>query len=199
MAEVVDSEGFIKNGLPGKPMRMAMETKNLMQQPGAVAVGVGGEPENVILTGVNGGSVEYEIYRTRAVVPEDNEKEQFLLHKAGEAPKWGTLEDDFDSGIGPVGSIGPTGSVGPMGPAGPASMQVGPTGDSGLVGPQGPTGPKGATSTTIGERGPVGPTGLQGGPTANYDTTSGGIKNKFDELEGRLTQLDETFSALTGA
>ena len=199
MAEVVDSEGFIKNGLPGKPMRMAMETKNLLQQPGAVAVGVGGEPERITLTGVNGGSVEYEIYHTEAVVPDNSGKEQFLLHRVGEAPKWGTLEDNFNSGLGPVGPIGPTGPVGTVGPTGPASAQAGSIGGQGPVGLIGPTGPKGATSTAIGERGPVGPTGLQGGPTANYDTAEGGIKDKFDELEGRLAQLEETFSALTGA
>lgn len=199
MADVIDNEGFIKNGLPGKPMRMAMETKNLLRQPGAIAIGVGGDPEIITLTGVDGGSAEYEVYRTMAVVPANDGKEQFLLHKIGEAPKWGTLEDNFNSGIGPVGPMGPTGPQGPAGPTGPTSLQVGEVGERGLVGPVGPTGPRGAASTTPGKMGAVGPTGLQGGPTANYDTSNGSIKDKFDELEGRLAQLEETFSALTGA
>lgn len=189
---VVNDDGFIINGLPGRPMRMAMETKNLLGPTGAVAVGVGGEGETVTLSGVNGGSVEYKIYKTEAVVPPSDIQSGeilYFLHRANEGPKWGKLEEEFDSGVGPVGPRGPTGPAGLAGAAGENSTVKGPTGDTGPVGDVGPTGPAGPAPTGS-ITGPVGPTGPQG-VAVNY-ISGGGIDTKFNELESRVSSL-ETF------
>ena len=163
---VVDDDGFIVNGLPGRPMRMAMETKNLLKRHGAVAVGTGDTPETITLMGENGGSVEYKIYKTEAVIPPNNIEEGetfYFLHKANEGPKWGIIEDEFNSTTGPVGPMGPTG-------------------------PQGVMGPTGVASTVTGSAGAVGPTGPQGGVAINI-ISGGNLEEKFEEIEARVDAL----------
>lgn len=68
MADIMSTDGFIRNGLPGKPMRMAMECKNLLQSAGSVYYGTG-RPITITITGENGQGEEYIIYETKAAVP----------------------------------------------------------------------------------------------------------------------------------
>ena len=68
MAEVISTDGFIRNGLPGKPMRMAMESKNLLTKQGSIYVGTG-EAKTITLTGSTGGTETYTVYETTALDP----------------------------------------------------------------------------------------------------------------------------------
>ena len=64
----IASNGHIRNGLPGKPMRMAMETKALLGTKGSMYVG-NGNSDSVELTGTTGGKEEYTIPQTVALNP----------------------------------------------------------------------------------------------------------------------------------
>lgn len=66
MADIM-SDGHICNGLPGKPMRMAMETKALLATKGSMYVG-NGNKDSVRLVGT-GGSTDYSIPQTAALNP----------------------------------------------------------------------------------------------------------------------------------
>ena len=70
MADVISTDGFIRNGLPGKPMRMAMESKNLLTKQGSIYVGTGSY-KDIVLTGTGdaGGTETYRVYETTALNP----------------------------------------------------------------------------------------------------------------------------------
>lgn len=138
--------GAIKNNLPGRAMRVAMENKSLLDAPGKLYAGTG-RVNKFKVTGMDGVSVEYSIPQTAAtpvppstgtVLTYTGNGETGLEWKEGGAPT-----------PGPVGPTGPRGATGPVGPTGPAGSSTG------VPGPTGPTGATGAT-------GPVGPTGPQG-------------------------------------
>ena len=65
----VSTDGFIRNGLPGKPMRMAMETKDLLRQKGSIYVGTGNSRTITLVGEDEGEGTSYTIYETEALNP----------------------------------------------------------------------------------------------------------------------------------
>ena len=157
----VSTNGFIRNGLPGKPMRMAMETKALLDEKGALYAGTG-VSETVTITGLGptgstgSNTVEYSVPKTAKVSPPNESGTYYLVYDGStetglkwlSGPPFGGW-GDFVGPTGPAGPMGPTGARGPMGPTGPtgATGSVGPTGATGATGPMGPTGS--AASATL--------------------------------------------------
>lgn len=151
----VSTNGFIRNGLPGKPMRMAMETKALLDEKGALYAGTG-VSETVTITGLGPtgptgvNTVEYSVPKTAKVSPPNESGTYYLVYDGStetglkwlSGPPFGG-ESDFVGPTGPVGPMGPTGARGPMGPTG----SVGPTGATGATGPVGPIGPTGPVAS----------------------------------------------------
>lgn len=70
MADINTTEGGrIKNGLPGKAMRYAMETKGLLENRGSIYVGTGIDDETAINGAEGSGSNIYHTPRTAALNP----------------------------------------------------------------------------------------------------------------------------------
>lgn len=127
----VSADGFIRNGLPGKPMRMAMETKALLDEKGALYAGTG-VSETVTITGLGptgptgANTVEYSVPKTAKVSPPNESGTYYLVYDGSTETglKWLSGpplggESDFVGPTGPVGPMGPTGATGPVGPVGP--------------------------------------------------------------------------------
>lgn len=70
MADINTTEGGrIKNGLPGKAMRYAMETKGLLENKGSIYVGMGTEDTTTINGAEGSGSNTYHTPHTAALNP----------------------------------------------------------------------------------------------------------------------------------
>ena len=184
MAEVTSNDGFIKNGLPGKVMRMAMESKSMLKEKGSVAVGTGEAITVNVTDGPTGAVVPYTIYKTVPAVPNSGVN-QVLAYTEAEGAHWREFSWSGAGPQGPVGPTGPKGDPGPVGPTGPAGPRgdVGPRGETGPVGPTGPTGDRGPVGPTR----PVGPTGSSG---KDY-SVGGNIEEKFNELESKIDDLEQ--------
>ena len=184
MAEIANN-GHIRNGLPGKPMRMAMETKALLDEKGALYAGTGAS-ETISITGLGptgptgANTVEYSIPKTAKVAPPNGSGTYYLAYDGSTETglKWVSSSSmgGGTGGVGPTGPTGATGAQGPVGPTGPAGSSSG----SGAMGPTGPTGPTGAT----GARGVAGPTGPTG-PAADLSS----VNSRLSSIESRLDSL----------
>ena len=70
MADINTTEGCrIKNGLPGKAMRYAMETKGLLKNKGSIYVGMGTDDPTTINGAEESGSNTYHTPLTAALNP----------------------------------------------------------------------------------------------------------------------------------
>ena len=70
MADINTTEGGrIKNGLPGKAMRYAMETKGLLENKGSIYVGMGTDDQTTINGDEGSGSNVYHTPHTAALNP----------------------------------------------------------------------------------------------------------------------------------
>lgn len=148
--------GAIKNNLPGRAMRVAMENKALLASKGQLYAGTGPTGNSIVVTGMDGGQVTYNIPKTAATPAPTTENTVLTYTGVG---KTGLEWKEVDFGgpqTGPMGPTGPrgatgargaTGPVGPTGPAGSGTGTPGPTGPTGATGPTGPTGP--AASATL--------------------------------------------------
>ena len=172
--EVVDSNGYIRNGLPGKVMRMAMESKTMLQEKGSVAVGTGESIQLSVSTGPTGPTDTFTFFKTKAVNPTSGQN-QVLAFDSANGAHWAEF---VWSGAGPQGPMGPTGPTGAIGPTGPA----------------GAAGPAGAT-------GPVGPTGSAGKDSSNggnIEEKFNELENKIDEAENKLDEYTTAIEAVVG-
>lgn len=124
--------GAIKNNLPGRAMRVAMENKALLASKGQLYAGTGPTGNSIVVTGMDGTSVTYNIPKTAATPAPTTENTVLTYTGVGETG----LEWKVANFGGP--------QTGPMGPTGPR----GATGPTGATGPVGPTGPAGTGSTT---------------------------------------------------
>ena len=183
--QVIDNNGYIRNGLPGKVMRMAMESKSMLKDKGAVAVGTG----EVVQVNVNTGAEEndtYTIAKTKAAVPNSSQN-QVLAFDTNNGAYW---KEYTWTQAGPQGPVGPTGPQGERGTTG-AKGSDGPKGDTGAKGDTGPIGPTGPAGTA----GPVGPTGPTGPVGGDYAST-GTIATRFNNLENRIEDLESATASV---
>lgn len=138
--------GAIKNNLPGRAMRVAMENKALLASKGQLYAGTGPTGNSIVVTGMDGGQVTYNIPKTAATPAPTTENTVLTYTGAGETGLEWKEADFLRAPMGPTGPTGPTGSTGPTGAQGPTGT-TGAVGPTGATGPTGPTGP--AASATL--------------------------------------------------
>lgn len=71
-SNVENESGAIANSLPGRAMRVAMENKGMLTGKGQLYVGTGGT-QDIVVTGMDGGTRTYTIPVTVAVPPPPTE------------------------------------------------------------------------------------------------------------------------------
>lgn len=163
--------GAIKNNLPGRAMRVAMENKALLALKGQLYAGTGPTGNSIVVTGMDGASVTYNIPKTAATPAPTTENTVLTYTGVGETGLEWKVANFGSSQVGPTGPTGARGATGPVGPTGPAGSSTG------TPGPTGPTGAAGARGAT----GPVGPTG----PAADLSS----VNSRLDSIESRLDSL----------
>lgn len=87
MAEILDSSGkYMQNGLPGEPMRKAMETSSKLTKKGSIYVGTGA------VETLNVGGEMYNVYETQACEP-TSDVNQLLVSSSGGNTEFKNVEE----------------------------------------------------------------------------------------------------------
>ena len=134
--------GAIKNNLPGRAMRVAMENKALLASKGQLYAGTGPTGNSIVVTGMDGGQVTYNIPKTAATPAPTMPNTVLTFTGEGDTGLEWKAANFGSSQAGPTGPTGATGATGPIGPTGPAGSS---TGTPGPTGPTGAAGERGAT------------------------------------------------------
>lgn len=141
--------GAIKNNLPGRAMRVAMENKALLASKGQLYAGTGPTGNSIVVTGMDGVSVTYNIPKTAATPAPTTENTVLTYTGVGKTGLEWKEADFLRAPMGPTGPTGATGATGPVGPTGPAGSSTVTPGPTGPTGATGPTGPAGTSLTLV--------------------------------------------------